>query len=134
MPDVFAGYHPRAVVLVRTLNRPIHRASLAGSIAGILAGGVVMYGLEAAPWPVAAVIAIAATVGFGLAVTLVVLPTRVRRAFEAYMWLGAIEMDRLDERTRSRPPREPPHPAARPRGEPRRPRPPAGPGRRRLVL
>jgi len=112
MPDVFAGYHPRAVVLVQTLNRPIHRASLAGSIAGILAGGVVMYGLEAAPWPVAAVIAIAATVGFGLAVTLLILPTRVRLAFEAYMWLGAIDIDRLDERTGSRPPGNAPNVAA----------------------
>ena len=104
MPDTMAGYHPRALLLVRAFEKPIRRSSLGGSIAGIVAGSVVMYGAAVDPWPVAAVVTIPVTVGVGLAATFLFLPTRVRRAFEAFSWLGAREVDRLRERTASPPP------------------------------
>src|SRR5690348_10534509 len=99
MADRLAGYHPRAVLLVRALDRPLRRASLVGSAAGIMAGSVVMYGLTRAPWPVAAVLTVLVTVGIGFTVTLVLLPTKVRRALDAFGWLGALEIDRFKERT-----------------------------------
>ena len=99
MADRLAGYHPRAVLLVRAFDRPLRRASIVGVIAGIIAGMVVMYGVPALAWPAAAVIAILVTVGIGFAVTLVLLPTRVRRAFDAFGWLAALEVDRFKERT-----------------------------------
>jgi hypothetical protein len=92
------------VLLVQAFAGPIRRASLGGVIGGMVAGAVVMYGLAAAPWLVAALVAIAATVGVGLAVNFVLLTTRVRRAFEAFSWLGAREVDRLRERAGSPPP------------------------------
>lgn len=104
MPDWTAGYHPRALLLVQAFAGPIRRSSLGGVIAGIVAGGIAMYGLTGVPWPAAAVVAIAATVGVGLGVTFLLLPTRERRAFEAFSWLGAREVDRIRERTGSPPP------------------------------
>jgi hypothetical protein len=101
MADPLAGYHPRAVLLVQAFNRPLRRASLIGCVAGIVAGSVAMYGLSAAPWPVAALVAIGVTAGIGFAVTLALLPTTVRRAFEAFSWVGAREVDRFTERTGS---------------------------------
>jgi hypothetical protein len=105
MPQPSVAFHPRALLLVEAFGSPIHRASVVGSVAGIVAGSVAMYGLESAWWPVAAVVAIAATVVVGLAVAVVVLPTRVRRAFETFSWLAAREVDRLEERTGSKVPR-----------------------------
>src|SRR3954469_5366468 len=102
MAEPSAAFHPRALLLVEAFASPIHRASVVGSVAGIVAGAVVMYGLEAAWWPVAAVLAIAANVGVGLPVAIVVLPTRVRRAFETFSWLGAREVDRLEDQTGSK--------------------------------
>ena len=99
MADPLAGYHSRAVLLVRAFGAPLRRASIAGVIAGIVAGAAVMYGTSTAPWPVAAALSVASTVGIGFAVTLVLLPTTVRRAFDAYGWLGALEVDRFKERT-----------------------------------
>jgi hypothetical protein len=99
MADRLAGYHPNAVLLVRAFDRPLRRASIVGLIAGILSGAVAMYGLSRAPWPVAAALAILATVGVGFAITLVLLPTKVRRAFDAFGWLGAREVDRFKDRT-----------------------------------
>ena len=121
MPDTMAGYHPRALLLVRAFEKPIRRSSLGGSIAGIVAGSVVMYGAAVDPWPVAAVVTIPVTVGVGLAVTFLFLPTRVRRAFEAFSWLGAREVDRLRERTASPPPASGGGRRGVARGEPRRP-------------
>jgi hypothetical protein len=105
MADPLAGYHPRAVLLVAAFGRPLRRASLVGAVAGIVAGAAAMYGLESSPWLIAAALAIAATVGIGFAVTLVLLPTGVRRAFDAFSWLGAREVDRFRERTGSTTPR-----------------------------
>jgi hypothetical protein len=99
MADRLAGYHPNAVLLVRAFDRPLRRASMVGLIAGILAGAVVMYGLSRTPWPVAAAAAILATVGIGFAVTLLLLPTKVRRAFDVYGWLAAREAERFKART-----------------------------------
>ena len=101
MADPLAGYHPRAVLLVRALGRPLRRASLVGSIAGIVAGSVIMYGLPTVPWPVAAVLTVLVTVGIGFAMTLVLLPTDVRRALDAFGWLWDREVGRFRERTGS---------------------------------
>src|SRR5690349_3490595 len=101
MADSLAGYHPRAVLLVRALGRPLRRASLAGSIAGIVAGSAIMYGLPTVPWPVAAVLTVLVTVGIGFAMTIVLLPTEVRRALDAFGWLWEREAGRFRERTGS---------------------------------
>ncbi len=99
MADPLAGYHPRAVLLVRAFSRPLRRASFAGIVAGIVAGAVTEYGLRSAQSLVAGLAAVVVTVGIGYAVTLVLLPTRDRRAFEAFSWLAAREVDRFRERT-----------------------------------
>ena len=99
MADPLAGYHPRAVLLAQALGRPLRRASLAGSIAGIVAGSVIMYGLPTLPWPVAAVLTIVVTTGIGFAMTIVLLPTDVRRALDAFGWLWEREAGRFRERT-----------------------------------
>jgi hypothetical protein len=101
MADPLAGYHPRAVLLVRALGRPLRRASLAGSIAGIVAGSVIMYGLPTLSWPIAAVFTVLVTVGIGVAMTVVLLPTDVRRALDAFGWLWDREIGRFRERTGS---------------------------------
>jgi hypothetical protein len=100
-----AGYHPRAVLLTQAFGRPLKRASQVGLFAGILAGAVADYGLQAAPSLVAGAVAIGVTVGIGFAVTLALVPTKVRRSFEVFSWVAAREIDRFRERTASTSPR-----------------------------
>src|SRR4051794_2015013 len=105
MTDPVLGYHPRAVLLVHALGRPISRATSIGLVAGTVAGAVVGFRLvEQAPWPLMVGAVVAATVLVGLPVAIVLIPTQIRRAFSAFSWLGHREVRRFRERTGSKPP------------------------------
>ena len=100
--SVTDGYHPRAVAMVAGFGGTIRRASLIGATAGIVAGillgnlvpattsGLVVMGLT-----------LFLTVGVGTGVALLAVTPRVRRAYEAFSWLGHRESARFRRTTAS---------------------------------
>ena len=104
-PPPPAAYHPRAVLLVAAFGPRIQRASVVGLVAGIVAGAVAGFGTAAwAPWPLVALIAAVAAALVGTVAAIAMLPTTIRRAFEAFSWLGHRDVARFRERTGSRTP------------------------------
>ena len=96
------GYHPRALAMVRGFGPVIRRASLLGLVAGVAAGILVSFLLPPSlPGLVvlAVLVAVPVVVGTGLAMLLV--PGPVRRAHEAFSWLGHRELVRFKEATAS---------------------------------
>jgi hypothetical protein len=96
------GYHPRATAMVLGFGPVIRRASIVGIIAGIGAGigaGLVL------PRDVPGVVAIAVLLLVpplaGTAVAVLLVPSAVRRAYEAFSWLGRRETLRFREATAS---------------------------------
>jgi hypothetical protein len=104
-PPPPAAYHPRAMLLVAVFGPPIRRASIGGLAAGVAAGGVAGFGAtEQVPWPVVALVAAASAALVGTVVAIALLPTTIRRAYEAFSWLGHRDVARFREATGSRTP------------------------------
>jgi hypothetical protein len=96
------GYHPRAMAMVVGFGPTLRRASLVGLVAGVAAAILVAFLLPPdVPGLVAlvALVAVPVVVGTGLAMLLV--PPPVRRAYEAFSWLGHRELARFREATAS---------------------------------
>lgn len=92
---------PRSVAIVQGFGRPLNRSILIGGVVTVIAvialeavGAGERLGFVFAPIVIAAIAALV-----GLLVAILALPTRIRRAFEAYSWLGHADVQRFKERT-----------------------------------
>ena len=97
---------PRSVAIVQGFGRPLNRSILIGGVVTV-AVVIALEALGVGEWlnSVVAPVIIAAIAGLvGLLVAILLLPSRIRRAFEAYSWLGHAEMQRFKERTGTRVP------------------------------
>ena len=96
------GYHPRAMALVGGFGPTLRRASLAGLVAGVAAGILVSFLLPpGVPGLVALVVLVAVPVVTGTVLAMLLVPPPVRRAYEAFSWLGHRELVRFREATAS---------------------------------
>jgi hypothetical protein len=94
---------PRSVAIARAFSRPLNRSLVIGGVATIVVV-TVMVGLgvyERVTWAIAPIVAAAIAGLVGLVVAILVLPAKIRRAFEAYSWLGHAEVERFRRRTGS---------------------------------
>jgi hypothetical protein len=93
----------RSVAIVRAFGRPLNRSILVGGLVTIAAViGLVGVGIyERVTWAIAPLIVGVIAALVGLVVAILVLPSKVRRAFEAYSWLGHAEVERFKRRTGS---------------------------------
>ena len=95
------GYPERSVAIVRAFRRPLQRALVFGAVVAV-AIVLVLVALridERLPGTIG-IVAIAFVSGFsGLAASILLVPRRMRRAFETYSWLGHDEVRRFRERT-----------------------------------
>jgi hypothetical protein len=103
MDSSLARLPPRSVAIVHGFGRPLNRALLIGGVATVVVVTVLVavgvgerLGWAIAPFAMAAVGALA-----GVVVAVLVLPRRIRRAYEAYSWQGNAEVERFRERTGS---------------------------------
>jgi hypothetical protein len=93
----------RSVAIARAFGPPLNRSILIGGVATIVVV-TVMVGLgvyERVTWAIAPIVVAAIAGLVGLAAAILVLPSKVRRAFEAYSWLGHAEVERFKRRTGS---------------------------------
>jgi hypothetical protein len=99
---------PRSTAIVHGFGRPLNRSMLIGGVVTVvLVTGLVAVGVgERLGWVIAP-FAMAAVAGLvGVVVAILVLPPRIRRAFEAYSWQGHAEVERFKERTGSKVPNQ----------------------------
>ena len=93
-----AAFHPRGTLISGALGRPLRRATWAGSIVtGVLA---VVLATVLGDRGIGGVIAAAGvSTWIGVLVAYLAVPTRTRRTFETFAWLGRRELDRIREQT-----------------------------------
>jgi hypothetical protein len=94
---------PRSVAIVQGFGRPLNRSLVIGGAVTIAVATVlVAIGVgDTLGWVIAPFV-IGALAGLvGALVAILVVPRRIRRAFEAYSWLGHAEVERFKERTGS---------------------------------
>jgi hypothetical protein len=100
MDGTIAQLPPRSVAIVRGFSRPLNRALLVGcGVTVVVVAALVLAGVGdrlgwVSPFALAAGGALV-----GVVVAILVLPRRIRRAFEAYSWQGHAEVERFKERT-----------------------------------
>jgi hypothetical protein len=94
---------PRSVAIVRGFGRPLNRALLVGgAVTVVVVTVLVAVGAgESLGWLIAPLAMAALGALAGVVVAILTLPRRIRRAFEAYSWLGHAEVERFKERTGS---------------------------------
>lgn len=90
----------RTVAMVHAFSPVLNRALLVGATLAIVVA-ILMTPLVAdrLPSPFQPVVTAAVGALVGIVVAFLSFPTRLRRTFEAYSWLGRTEMDRFVERT-----------------------------------
>ena len=90
----------RTVAMIHAFSPPMNRALLVGGVLAVVVA-ILMTPLVAdvLPSPFQPVVTAAVGALVGVAGAFVSFPTRLRRTFEAYSWLGRTEMDRFVERT-----------------------------------
>nr|MBA2373859.1 hypothetical protein [Chloroflexota bacterium] len=96
----FPEYPDRSTALVRGFRLTIRRARLLGALVAVVAGasgGIVIGGRG--PLLVAPLVAATFAAVVGMCVPAASVPRPLRRAYEAYSWLGRWEIDRFVERT-----------------------------------
>jgi hypothetical protein len=93
----------RSVAIARAFRPPLNRSLLIGGAVTIVVVTVlVAVGVyERVTWAIAPIFVAAIAGLIGLVVAILVLPARIRRAFEAYSWLGHAEVERFRRRTGS---------------------------------
>lgn len=93
----------RSVAIARAFSRPLNRSILVGSIVAVVVVialvGAGIY--ERLTWAIAPIVVATIAALVALVVAILVLPSKVRRAFEAYSWLGHAEVERFKRRTGS---------------------------------
>jgi hypothetical protein len=92
--------HPRGLLLATAIGGALNRASGIGTLAA--AGAGVVVALVVAPavgWIAGLLLAGLAGALVGGIVTVALVPSRLRRAFESFAWLGHREMTRFRERS-----------------------------------
>jgi hypothetical protein len=101
MDSSLARLPPRSVAIVQGFGRPLNRAILIGGVATVVVVTVlVAVGvLELLGWVIGLFVMAAVAALAGVVVAILVLPARIRRAFEAYSWQGHAEVERFKERT-----------------------------------
>ena len=101
MDSSLARLPPRSVAIVQGFGRPLNRAILIGGVVTVVVVTVlVAVGvLELLGWVVGLVVMTGVAALVGVVVAILVLPARIRRAFEAYSWQGHAEVERFKERT-----------------------------------
>jgi len=94
----FSAFPERSTAIARAFGPVLQRSSVAGAlVAATVASAWVSVRPELGPIPEPLVAApVAGAVATAVAILLV--PRRVHRAFEAYSWLGRLELDRFQER------------------------------------
>ena len=96
------GYHPRAMAMVGGFGPTLRRASLVGLVAGVAGGILVSFLLPpGVPGLVALAVLVAVPVAVGTGLAMLLVPPPVRRAYEAFSWLGHRELVRFREATAS---------------------------------
>lgn len=103
MDSTLARLPPRSVAIVQGFGRPLNRALLiGGGVSVVVVTALVAVGVgERLGWVIAPFAMAAAGALVGVVVAILVLPRRIRRAFEAYSWQGHAEVERFKERTGS---------------------------------
>jgi hypothetical protein len=99
---------PRSTAIVHGFGRPLNRSILIGGVVTVIVVTVlVAVGVgEWLGWVIAPFVMAAAGALAGVVVAILALPRRIRRAFEAYSWLGHAEVERFKERTGSKVPNQ----------------------------
>jgi hypothetical protein len=99
MSREFRSYPERSTAIVRAFGPVLQRSSVGGAlVAATMAVAWIFLRPELGPIPEPLVAApVAGAVATAVAFLLV--PRRVHRAFEAFSWLGRLELDRFRERT-----------------------------------
>ena len=95
------AYPERSVAIVRAFQRPLNRALVAGAVVAAFVVLMLVGARADEPFPGTIGIVVVGLLGglAGLVVAILAVPARVRRAFEAYSWLGHDEVHRFRERT-----------------------------------
>ena len=103
MDDALARLPPRSTAIVQGFGRPLNRSLLIGGAATVvLVTALVAVGVgERLGWVLAPFVMSAIGAVVGVVVAILILPRRIRRAFETYSWLGHAEVERFKERTGS---------------------------------
>lgn len=92
-------YPERSTAIVRAFGPTLQRSSVGGAlVAATVAAAWIFLRPELSPIPEPLVAAPVAGV-VATAVAFLLVPRRVHRAFEAFSWLGRLELDRFQERT-----------------------------------
>jgi hypothetical protein len=101
MDSTLARLPPRSVAIVQGFGRPLNRALLiGGTVTVVVVTALVAVGVgERLGWVLAPIVMAAVGALVGVVVAILVLPRRIRRAFEAYSWQGHAEVERFKERT-----------------------------------
>jgi hypothetical protein len=101
MDDALARLPPRSTAIVQGFGRPLNRSLLlGGAVTVVIVTAFVAVGAgERLGWVIAPFVMAAVGALVGVVVAILALPRRVRRAFEAYSWLGHAEIERFKERT-----------------------------------
>jgi hypothetical protein len=91
----------RSVAVVRAFRRPLNRSLLIGGATSVIVVTVLVAvgAYQRLTWEITPLLLAAFGGLVGLIVAIAVLPQNIRRAFEAYSWLGHAEVERFKERT-----------------------------------
>jgi hypothetical protein len=103
MDNTLERLPPRSAAIVRGFGRPLNRALLiGGAVTVVVVTILVAVGVgERLGWVIGPLVMTAVGALAGVVVAILVLPRRIRRAFEAYSWQGHAEVERFKERTGS---------------------------------
>jgi hypothetical protein len=95
------AYPDRSVAVVRAFQRPLNRALQTGGVVAVFVALLLVGARVDEGYPgTVGIVAIGLLGGLlGVAVAILAVPRRLRRAFEAYSWLGHDEVRRFRERT-----------------------------------
>lgn len=109
MTDPFVESLPvRNVAMVRAFSPMLDRALLVGGALGIVVAiFLTPFVADALPSPFQPIVTAVVGAFVGTIAAFLSFPSRLRRTFEAYSWLGRTETDRFRERTRSAVPVKP---------------------------
>ncbi|HET9085060.1 MAG TPA: hypothetical protein VFN41_11730 [Candidatus Limnocylindrales bacterium] len=99
------AFPDRSVAMVRAFSVLERALLICATVAIVIAIVVTPFVADRVPAPQVLIAAVAAVLGVGAAHASV--PTELRRAFEAYSWLGRAEIDRFKARTGSSVPTKP---------------------------
>jgi hypothetical protein len=89
----------RSTEMNRGFSRPLDRGSMVGAVVAVGVAIAITLLARDAITPILAILVAIVAATVGTAVALLAVPTGMRRAFEAYSWLGRTEIDRFKART-----------------------------------